>query len=534
MVAMSRSDQMFQLTRFFLITSAVSLIAIALVVGFLWQNAVTQLVEYAEGQNLLLAQSFANNIRQPISQYAHTSVDGVSRPFPDAKEIGDALRSSYSGLPVLKVKLYGPDGITIYSTDPSEIGANASDNPGFSLAAKRGEPASKLTFRDQISSFEGTVQDRDLVESYLPIRFQDGPIEGVFELYSDVTPLLARIRRGTNELVAAFGLVFVFLYGSLFLLVRRADRTIKHQYVSIADRNTALATEIRERKEAQGWLRKAHDELEERVAERTRDLEAEISERKRIEEDARRQRAEMTHVGRIATMGEMVTSLAHELNQPFAVISGCAQLCRQRLSHNRGAEAKVLDALDQIVEQTGRATAIIARIRGFVHKDAPARTVIDVNKTINDVAELLRSDAREHDASVEFNFAKDLPFVSADAIQIQQVVLNLAHNGLEAMSESASGTRLIKVQTARTPEPHQTDSVEVSVSDTGEGVPADVLDQIFEPYFTTKLDGVGMGLSICRTIIESHAGRLWATSEKGGAIFRFILPSAWEVGKDES
>lgn len=514
---------MFQLTRFFVITSAVSVIAIALVLGVLWRNATTQLVEYAESQNLLLAQSFANNIRQPFSRYADSAIGGVLQPRPEAKEIGDALRSSYSGLPVLKVKLYTLDGKTIYSTEPSEIGFDASDNPGFRSAAIGGAPASKLTFRDEISSFEGTVQDRDLVESYLPIRFQGGPVAGVFELYSDVTPLLARIKRGTTELIVSFGLVLLFLYGALFPLVRRADRTIKYQYASIAKKNTDLGAEICERKQAQGLLRRARDELEKRVAERTRDLKTEISERKRLEQEAGRQRAELAHVGRIATMGEMVTSLAHELNQPFAVISGCAQLCRKQLSRRNGEEANVVGALDQIVEQTDRATAIIQRIRGFVHKHEPVQTEVDVNKTINDISELLHSDAREHDASVEFEFSKDLPLAKADPIQIQQVILNLVHNGLEAMGESIPGCRHVTVRT----EPLEPDGIEISVRDSGEGIPFHLLDQIFEPYFTTKPDGVGMGLSICRSIIESHAGKLWATSEEGeSAAFHFTLTSA--------
>ncbi|KKL20588.1 hypothetical protein LCGC14_2453970, partial [marine sediment metagenome] len=256
---------MFRLVRFFLITSVVAVAAITVAFFLYRQSEVERLVALAERQNVELARSFANTIWPRFSTY----VDSASRLQEDTGQarqeqeaISRAVRKVSAGLPVLKVKIYDLDGLTVYSTDPGEIGENKTNNPGFFSAAREGKPASKLTFRDRFSSFEGTVQDRDLVESYLPIRQGDGPVQGVFELYTDVTPLMEGIGRSTTSLGIGFLPIFALLYGMLFLIVRRADRTIKRQYADISEKNLALRHEVGERARAETALTQAHDELE--------------------------------------------------------------------------------------------------------------------------------------------------------------------------------------------------------------------------------------------------------------------------------
>jgi PAS domain S-box-containing protein len=470
-------------------------------------------------------------------------------------------------------------------------------------------------------------------------------VEGVFELYTDVTPLLAEIKRDTVNLAVGFALVFGMLYGILYLIVRRADRTIKRQYVDITDKNTALEREVAERKQVEAALQEAHDELERRVADRTKELTIEISdrkqaeeklrklsraveqspamtiitdpsghieyvnprftevtgytlrevagktsrvlksgetpaetyqelwqtitagrewwgelcnrkqdgtlywastsispitnqegtvthflgiseditERKRIEDEARRHRNELAHFGRVSIMGEMATSLAHELNQPLTVISGCAQLALDKLRSGTDKLEELADPLEQAAAQAERANEIIRRVRNFIQKADQERKAIEVNETVRDVFNLLRSDAREHGVAIKLDLPDDLPTVLADPIELQQVIVNLAHNGIEAMSENPSSSRLLTIRISR----HRNGMVEIAVHNPGEAISSDHLQQMFDPFFTTKPGGLGMGLSISRTIVEAHGGSLWAESTPGsGTVFRFTLPAS--------
>ena len=632
---------MFKLLRYFSITSAAAIVAVSAFLVFHYrQNAVENLVDLAERQNLVLARSFANIIWPRFSVYVKSTpgIDGNTLSNrQETLDIHKALAALTARLPVLKIKIYNLAGLTVYSSELDEIGIYKINNPGLVAAARQGSHSSKLTFRDTISSFEGTVQDRDLVESYLPIRLGNGPVEGVFELYSDVTLLIATIERTTIELIVSFVAVFGLLYGGLLLIVHRADRILRRQYVSLEE-------EIVQREKAEEALKKARDDLEQRVEERTVDLKEEIAERrlaeeslrklsraveqspamtiitdsegkieyvnprfstvtgynldeiagetpqvlksgemlseayeelwstikagrewkgefhnkkkdgklywaatsispvmtpdgvithylgiseditekKRTEEEARQQRSELAHAGRVIIMGEMATSLAHELNQPLAVISGCAQFCQKTLRSGKGKLEKLIDPMEQISEQTDRASEIIQRIRGFIQKKEPKRTSIDVNDAIDGVADLLRSDAREHNITVEMSLALSLPPVHADAIQIQQVILNLAHNSVEAMAATKPKHRRLTISTCES----KNGEVEVTVHDWGEGILKENLNRIFEPFFTTKDTGIGMGLSLSHSIIEAHGGRLWASSEKkAGTVFQFILPT---------
>ena len=509
---------MFRLVRLFFVTSLLAAAAIIVAFVLYRQDEVDRLIEVVESQNTALARSFSNSIWPRYASFVRSASEldeDALRARPEIRKIGEALKTISEGLPVLKVKIYDPEGLTVFSSEPSEIGQDKRNNPGFFAAAQDGIAASKLTYRDAISSFEGTVQHRDLVESYLPIRQGSGPVEGVFELYTDVTPVLAAARRPAN-LMVALSLMLGLLYVMVFLIVLRAERIIKRQYADIRH-------EIGERTQAQAALKQAHDQLERRVEARTRELTEEIAERKRAEDRARRHRDELAHFGRVSTIGEMATSLAHELNQPLTVISGCAQFCINALRSGAGTPERLLDAMEQSAEQAGRASGIVRRVRDFIHKEAPERRPVDVNDTIGGVAEMLRADAREHGAELRLDLARSVPPVVADPIQIQQVVLNLARNGMEAMSDGQAGPRDLCIQT-RAP---GNGAVEVTVRDRGRGMAAETLERLFDPFFTTKPQGLGMGLSISRTIVEAHGGRLWATSgDRDGTVFHFTLPVA--------
>ena len=224
---------------------------------FYRQYAMNELVEIAERQNVTLAQSFANFLWPRFSSYVRSvsEHDGDTlRARPETLEIREVVKKLTAEIPVLKVKIYNLDGLTVYSSEPSQIGADKSNNPRFLLARRGGEAVSQLSHRETFSAFSGIVEDRDIVESYVPIRGRNGRIEGVFELYADVTPLVVRIQDSTTDLVVVLLLSFGLIYGCLFLIVGRADLILKKQYIE-------LENEVAERIRAEEALRESEERL---------------------------------------------------------------------------------------------------------------------------------------------------------------------------------------------------------------------------------------------------------------------------------
>jgi signal transduction histidine kinase len=497
---------MFRLVRFFLLTSTTIIVVFVAMIIVHWRNEVERLVTSAEVHNTQLAQSFANNIWPRFSAYVMSVSLATKEDFetrPETQAIGDAVKAATAGLPVLKIKIYTLEGLTAYSSESADIGEGKNNNPRFFAAARSGNPASKLSHWETFVALEETVYDRDLVESYLPVRRNGGPIEAVFELYTDVTPVLDNIRRTNINLTIGFAAFVALIYGVLLPIVQRSEKALK----------------------------KAHAELEQRVVERTHKLTVEIAERERAEDKAHRHQNELAHYGRVSVMGEMATTMAHELNQPLTVISGSAQLSLDRLRTGMDNPADLLDSVEQVAEQSERAVHILKRIRRFVKKGESAKTKIDINQTAHAVADLLEFDAREQGAVISLDLDENVSLAVADSIQIEQVILNLAANGLEAMHANGGEPKLVTICTAQ----RKGDMVEVAVSDTGPGISRDILDTIFDPFVTTKPQGLGMGLSISRSIIETHGGRLWAASNNGkGTTFAFTLPvSADSESRDE-
>jgi len=253
------------------------------------------------------------------------------------------------------------------------------------------------------------------------------------------------------------------------------------------------------------------------VIEACRDITARV----RAEEQARQRQAELAHVARLGTMGEMAAGLAHELNQPLSAIVNYVQACLERIQSGAGDPSELLSDMEQAAAQAERAGEIVERIRKFVRKPEARRTAMDPNTLVREAADLVKTELRHHEVQLILDLTDPLPKVEADSIQIEQVIVNLIRNSMEAMSETRGDGRRLVIQTSSAGH----DAVECAISDTGPGLSADVGERAFDPFFTTKPDGMGMGLSICRTIIEAHGGRLWATpNPERGATFRFTLP----------
>jgi signal transduction histidine kinase len=245
--------------------------------------------------------------------------------------------------------------------------------------------------------------------------------------------------------------------------------------------------------------------------------------RKRAELEAEAHRAEAAHAARGATLGELAAGLAHELNQPLAAILTNVQAGQRLLSSEPLRKELLRDIMNDIAADDIRAAEIIRRMRALLKKGQRDVQPLDLNQLTGDVLRLVASDAILRRVRVHASLEPDLPGIVGDRVQLQQVILNLVVNGLESMSAIVPGLRHLTIRTAQP----NTDWVEVTVLDTGPGISAEVLGRIYEPFFSTKPDGLGMGLSICRSIAEAHGGRLEAANNPaGGATFVFALPVA--------
>src|ERR1700704_5260028 len=250
-----------------------------------------------------------------------------------------------------------------------------------------------------------------------------------------------------------------------------------------------------------------------------------VTERKRADEERERLRqvqADLAHLNRVKTMGELTASLAHEIRQPISAAVTNAKTCLRWLRRDEPDVAEACEAASRLVNDVTRAADIIGRISSLFKKGALQRELVDVNELIGEMIVLLRSEANRYSISIGTELAEDLPKVMADRVQLQQVLMNLMLNGIDAMKDASSGSELaIKSET-------DDGQLLISVSDTGVGLPLEQGDQIFRAFFTTKDNGTGMGLPISRSIIESHGGRLWANANSArGATFQFTLPATF-------
>jgi PAS domain S-box-containing protein len=246
-----------------------------------------------------------------------------------------------------------------------------------------------------------------------------------------------------------------------------------------------------------------------------------VTEHRQAQEMARQQQEKLLLTSRLMAVGEMASTLAHELNQPLAAIANYNNGCVRRLQSGVYSDKDLLAAMEKSSAQAERAGKIIQRVRDFVRKREPQRHAANVNAIIGEVAQLAEIDAEKEGVQVRLDLAADLPPVSADSIMIEQVMLNLIKNAIEAMRDTDPEERELAIITHA----NGNGTIEIAVSDCGHGIPHEVEESLFSPFFTTKANGMGMGLNICRSIVEFHDGRLWFTPNHGrGSTFRFTLP----------
>jgi signal transduction histidine kinase len=329
------------------------------------------------------------------------------------------------------------------------------------------------------------------------------------QIISDVVGLDDRLKSLRGIIIpigfnAYAGLVAVGCERSNF--PTETDRMLLTVAVNHAATAFRSANLIHERRRAEEEVRKARDELEMKVMERTAELQ--------------RTMAELAHMNRLATAGVLLASIAHEINQPLTGIVMQASAARQWLALREPGIKEARDALDQIESNGLRAGEIITSLRGMFKKETQARNPIDINKLIFTVLAIVRHELQKHGVELRTELDESLPALEGDRVQLQQVVLNLVMNAIEAMQSVAP--RILSIRSCVS----KPDFVHVAVEDTGTGIDPSNHDHVFDPMFTTKARGMGIGLSICHSIIESHNGRIWvARGIDKGSIFQFELPT---------
>ena len=259
---------------------------------------------------------------------------------------------------------------------------------------------------------------------------------------------------------------------------------------------------------------------------RMRGVALDITKRKQAEEQAAHHRNEIAHLSRVTTLGELSGSIAHELSLPLSAILSNAQAAQRVLAHGGADLTEVREILNDIVSEDQRASEVIQRLRQWLKKGEVQQHSLRINEVVEDVLKLIHGDLVNQHVTVDVELGRNLPFVTGDPVQLQQVLLNLVVNACDAMTNCDTPTRRVLIRTGI----ESGSAMIVSVTDQGRRIPEEKMEQIFEPFFTTKEEGMGLGLSVCRTIITAHRGKLWATNNTDrGATFHFSLP----IGKSD-
>ncbi len=530
---------MFKLRKFFSIISAIVLLAATILMAAAYRHVtINQLIAHGESSNTALAGALANSIWPKFSDHL-TSMSGRTgdelRAHPKTEQLHRTVLAQLHGLSVVKIKIYDITGLTVFSTQASQMGDDKSNNTGF-LSAMSGTIASELTHRDTFSAFEQMIEDRDVLASYIPIRGSNGEIQGVFELYGDVTPLVQNINEVKLSIIIASILIFCILYFTLYLVVFHADKTLKRQHAdlfegrqALAKINDELALQIEIRITAEEELRRFNGELEELVRLRTAELQSKNS---ALQEEVKRRasaehefiRAKDAAEKANRAKSEFLANMTHELRTPLNAIIGYTELMQEEsedredptlkddLAKVRNAGNHLLGLVNNVLDLS---KVEFGKIELNIQEASLAALLADIGDTVQPLF-------AENGNAFEIANTTTLDVFFTDSQKLRQALLNLLGNAAKFTTDGR--VRLEVTQEAD-------GWINFIVSDTGVGMSADQLDRILEPFtqgeagISLSNGGTGLGLTITKSFSELLGGELDVESTPGhGSRFTIRLP----------
>ena len=490
---------MFKLQRYFSLTSLAAFLVVSVTLGYFYSwSATNNLMGSAEENHIILTRVFANSLWPMYADFANDS-EGLSvdelLAHPETAKLYAAVASQTRNTSVIKVKIYNLAGLTIFSTEESQIGEDKQDNAGFIMASE-GKVASELSHRDAFSAFEQVISDRDVLSSYIPIQRDNGVIEGVFEIYSDITPLLQDVHETRITVIGGVAGALSLLYLTLFVIVRHADRILHSQ---AAERNAA---------QAELQLERAN--LASQVAEQTADL--------------RQLNTRLVRASKLKN--QFLAMISHELRTPLTTILARTDALRL------GVYGHLTDVQNTVVEGI--------RIGG-THLQGLVSDLLDMSMTETDnitiekkpvqLEKLCRESLATIDAivnqkelRVSLTLGKNVSILSGDERRLRQILINLLHNAGKFTPHGG----LIGLDVSADVEQ---ENVTLTVWDTGIGIPEDELTHIFAPFtqvdgrLAREYEGAGLGLALVKRLARLHGGEVSVQSTVGqGSRFSVVLP----------
>ena len=494
----------FQLLRYFSIASGIAVFIVTMVLSWAYYlKEVDDNVGATELRNLGLATAIANTIRPAYDEFLFQHVRSGT-PLPDdprRKDLTETLKRVIHGIPVVKIKIYTIDGVTIFSTDGNELGVDKRLNPLFQNA-RVGRTASELTRRGEKSKSEDEVATFDLVSTYIPITEANGKVAAVFELYSDVSEAVQRIERASLRLLAGLALIFASLYGILLLIVGRADRILRRQYREL------------KRKEMQ-------------LAAKNNELQIEIASRREVEIALRYSEKAAAKANQAKT--EFLSSVSHELRTPLHAILGFTQLLESEPTTPLAPTQKRF--VDQILKAGRHLLTLINEILDLASIEAGKIRLsvepVDVASVVAECLPLVQEIAGRRGVGVATPAGAGNLRVLADYMKLKQALLNLMSNGVKYNHDG--GTVTVEVAAVAG------GRVRISVIDTGIGIPEEKLGELFRPFHRLEstaqnVEGSGIGLALTRSLVHAMDGEIDVTSVPGrGSTFWMELPAASEM-----
>lgn len=479
---------MFRLVRYFSVTSAIALLVVALALSFLYRKTtVDQLRRDTEIQSAVLTRSIANVIWARFAPHVRTASRQTSQSLvfsPETSELHEALTPLAEELPILKIKIYDIAGLTVYSSDFDQIGESVIDNPEFVARAGRGEPANELSHKKSFNGIGGYVEERDVVESYLPVRGGEGEVEGVFELYIDVTDRIFAIEHTSRILLAGLLGLFALLYGGLVFVVRRADRIVTAQYEDIEHKNTALTEEIAQRAKVEAALRVARDEAE--ASSRAKSL--------------------------------FLANMSHELRTPLNAVIGFSEIIANEVL-GRVSPARYREYAVDIGNSGRHLLSLVSNVLDLAKVEAGKMEVhvgsFDIQALAGEAARTVEPECKANGNELIIDCPGGLGQMNSDEDKVRGILINLLGN---AAKFTQGGRVELVVWRERT---HGGDWTVFKVHDTGVGMDNTRVEEMFGEFtqqdssVTKTYGGTGLGLAISRRFAMLLRGLIAMESAPG-------------------